>query len=449
MKKILIFVFILAFTSLKIAAQDKIVDKVIAIVGEKMVLLSDVETQYQQYLMQGNIENAEQTKCNLLEEMLLQNLLLNQAEIDSIEVSPEEIESEIDRRLRFFIAQIGSKEKLEEFYNKSIIEIKEEFRSSIRDQILVQKMQAKVTEDVTTSPKEVQAYYKSVPKDSLPMIESEYQIGEIKITPTISSQSKEEAKNKLVDIKKRILEGENFETLAILYSQDPGSAKDGGELGFYSRGELYPEFEAAAFKLAKGEISDIIESVTGFHIIQMIERRGDNINVRHILIKPKADTKNITKVIKELDSLSVLINNNTISFQEAAKSVKEKYKDNESGMMMNQYSGSNFFSAEDLSTNVFFTIDKLQEGKVSKPIKTQDESGKDIYRILYLHTRTEPHIANLEQDYDFISKQVLNNKKQEELHKWVRAKQKATYIVVMEPYTSNCTFNFNWNKSDE
>ncbi len=449
MKKISIIILILSVISLKITAQDKIVDKVIAIVGEKMVLLSDVETQYQQYLMQGNIENAQETKCSILEEMLLQNLLLNQAEIDSIEVSAEEIESEIDRRLRFFIAQIGSKEKLEEFYNKSIIEIKEEFRSSIRDQILVQKMQSKVTEGVTISPKEVQAYFKSVPKDSLPMIESEYQIGEIKITPTISSRSKEEAKNKLIDIKKRIVEGESFETLAILYSEDPGSAKDGGELGFYSRGELYPEFEAAAFKLAKGEISDIIESVAGFHIIQMIERRGDNINVRHILIKPKADMEDITKVIKELDSLSVLINNNTISFQEAAKSVKEKHKDNESGMMMNQYSGSNFFSAEDLSTNVFFTIDKLQVGKVSKTTKTQDENGKDIYRILYLNSRTEPHIANLEQDYDFISKQVLNNKKQEKLFEWVRAKQKATYIVVMQPYSSNCSFNFNWNKADE
>ncbi len=449
MKKILIFVLILALTTLKLAAQDKIVDKVIAIVGEKMVLLSDVETQYQQYFMQGNVGEPQETKCSILEEMLLQNLLLNQAEIDSIEVSPEEIESEIDRRLRFFIAQIGSKEKLEEFYNKSIIEIKEEFRSSIRDQILVQKMQAKVTEDVTISPKEVQSYFNAIPKDSLPMIESEYQIGEIKITPTIGKKSKDEAKNKLIDIQKRILEGESFETLAILYSEDPGSAKDGGELGFHSRGELYPEFEAAAFKLAKGETSEIIESAAGFHIIQMIERRGDNINVRHILIKPKADISEITKVIKELDSLSVLINNNTLSFQEAAKSVKEKYKDNESGMMMNQYSGSNYFKADDLSTNMFFTIDKLQVGKVSKPAKTQDEFGKDVYRILYLHARTKPHIANLEDDYDFISKQVLNNKKQEKLYKWVRAKQKATYIVVMQPYATNCSFNFNWNKSNE
>jgi peptidyl-prolyl cis-trans isomerase SurA len=449
MKKILIFVLILALTSLKLAAQDKIVDKVIAIVGEKMVLLSDVETQYQQYYMQGNVGEPQETKCSILEEMLLQNLLLNQAEIDSIEVSPEEIESEIDRRLRFFIAQIGSKEKLEEFYNKSIIEIKEEFRSSIRDQILVQKMQAKITEDVTISPKEVQSYFNAIPKDSLPMIESEYQIGEIKIIPTIGKKSKEEAKNKLIDIQKRILEGESFETLAILYSEDPGSAKDGGELGFHSRGELYPEFEAAAFKLAKGETSEIIESAAGFHIIQMIERRGDNINVRHILIKPKADISEITKVIKELDSLSVLINNNTLSFQEAAKSIKEKYKDNESGMMMNQYSGSNYFKADDLSTNMFFTIDKLQVGKVSKPAKTQDEFGKDVYRILYLHARTKPHIANLEDDYDFISKQVLNNKKQEKLYKWVRAKQKATYIVVMQPYATNCSFNFNWNKSNE
>jgi len=446
MKKTLILIFISILINNYVSAQDKIVDKIIAVVGENMVMISDIETQFQQYKMQGITGDEQKIKCGILEELLLQNLLLNQAKIDSIEVSNDEIESEIDRRLRYFISQIGSKEKLEEFYDKSILEIKEEFRSSIHDQLLIQKMQGKITQNVSVRPKDVQEYFNTIPKDSLPMIESKYKIGEILIVPAISEKSKTDAKEKLNDFKERILKGENFETLAILYSEDPGSAKDGGELGFYGRGELYPEFEAAAFKLEKGEISDIVETSAGFHIIQMIERKGNNINVRHILIKPKADMNIISDAINELDSLSVLINNNTLKFQEAAKYINEKYDDNGSGMMMNQYSGSTSFLADDLEPNVFFVVDKLKEGEASKPTKTQDQYGKDVYRILFLSERTEPHTANLDDDYDFIQQQVLSIKKNEKLAEWVNNKKDNTYIKIMEPYKSNCEFNFNWNQ---
>lgn len=446
MKKILALILLSTLTIGNISAQDKIVDKIIAIVGENMVMISDIETQYQQYRMQGITGNEQEMKCSILEELLLQNLLLNQAKIDSIEVSQDEIESEIDRRLRYFISQIGSKEKLEEFYDKSILEIKEEFRTSIRDQLLIQKMQGKITQDVTVSPKDVQVYFNTIPKDSLPMIESKYEIGKILIIPTISERAKIEAKLRLTDLKERIIKGESFETLAILYSEDPGSAKDGGELGFYGRGELYPEFEAAAFKLEKGEISEIVETSAGFHIIQMIERRGNNINVRHILIKSKAEMQDISDAISELDSLSVLINNNSLSFQGAAKYINEKYEDNGSGMMMNQYSGSASFLADDLEPAVFFVVDKLKKGQASKPTKTQNEYGTDVYRILLLSERSNPHTANLDDDYDFVRQQVLSIKKNENLAKWVNNKKNSTYIKIMEPYKSSCEFNFKWNQ---
>jgi len=276
------------FCVFSINAQEVIIDQVVAIVGDKIILESEVETQYVQYRMQGDIRGSSSAvKCEIMENMVFQKLMVNQAEIDSVEVSDSQVESEMDRRLRYYISQFGSQEKLEEFYQKSLIEIKEEFKEMVKEQMMVENVQHSITQDVKITPTEVRSYFKSIPKDSIPLVNSEVEIGQIVKQPPINVKEKIAIKEKLVEIRNRIIEGEAFSTLAVLYSEDPGSAKNGGELGLYGRGELYPEFEAVAFKLEKDELSEIVETEAGYHILQLIERKGDYVNVRHILLRPK------------------------------------------------------------------------------------------------------------------------------------------------------------------
>jgi len=289
-------------------AQQKIIDGVAAIVGENIVLTSDVESQYMQFRMQGNISRGSEVRCDILQNQIIQKMLLHQAKtIDSIEISDDQVEANMNQRLRYFVSQMGSEKKLEEYYNKSIEDIKDEFRDMIREQMLVQQERQQLTKNVNITPSEVQEFYKTIPKDSIPMVPTEYVIGHIVKKPPISPDVLNNARTRLKELRQRIIDGESFSTLAILYSQDPGSAKKGGELGFYGRGELYPAFDAIAFNLKKGEVSEIVKTKAGFHIIQLIERRGELINVRHILISPEPTTANIRKAKNELDSLARLI----------------------------------------------------------------------------------------------------------------------------------------------
>ena len=300
MRKYILIAFLL-FSS-QIFAQKEI-DGVRAIVGNEIILTSDIETQYQQYLAQG-YANREEIKCQIIEDLLYQKLLLNQAKIDSLEISEQEIESELEKRIRYFVGQVGSKEKLEEFYGKSIIEIKSEFRDLINEQLLSQRMQGSITADVKVTPSEVKTYFNNLAKDSLPTIEAEVEISQIVLKPEISQQEKERVKNKLKSFKERLQNGEDFKVLAALYSDDPGSAKNGGELGFVGRGDLVPAFEAAAYKLKGDEISNIIKSEFGYHIIQLIERRGEQINVRHILLKPKVSSTQLMELKSEIEDIA-------------------------------------------------------------------------------------------------------------------------------------------------
>ncbi|MDZ7741877.1 MAG: peptidylprolyl isomerase [Bacteroidota bacterium] len=278
-----IFVFLSGIMQVSMA-QEEVVDEIVAIVGKNIILKSEIEGQYMQYRMQEGIKGSENTvKCRILEDLLYQKLLLNQAQIDSIEATDSEVEMSMDQRLRYFISQFGSEEKLEEFYKKSIIEIKEEMRELVREQMMVDKVQQNITQDVSITPSEVRKFYRSLPEDSIPYVNAQLEVAQIVKLPPVSIEQKLMIKEKLKNIRQRISDGESFKALAVLYSEDPGSAKKGGELGFHGRGELYPEFEAVAFKLKKGEISEVIETKAGFHIVELLERRGDYFNVRHIL----------------------------------------------------------------------------------------------------------------------------------------------------------------------
>jgi peptidyl-prolyl cis-trans isomerase SurA len=427
--------------------EGKIIDQVIAVVGGHIILESDVEAQYMQYRMQEGITGSSSTvKCSMLETMLYQKLLLNQAELDSVEVSDSQVEAEMDRRLRHYIGLLGSPEKFEEFYQKSIIEFKDELRDQVKELLLVETVQQKITGDIKITPSEVKAFFKDIPQDSIPFINAEVELAQIVKLPPVNKEESEKVKNKLQELRYRVLNGENFATLAILYSEDPGSAKNGGELGLFGRGEMFPAFEAAAFSLDKGELSEIVETDAGFHIIQMIERRGEYVNARHILLRPKVSTLDLARAKVQLDSISNLITNKQFTFEEAIIKFSDDPSKNNGGLLINPMTGNSLFESDQLDPKVFFVIDKLEVGDISSPVQFQTEDAKDAYRILYLKKRTEPHQANLKQDYDRIQEWALAEKKQDVIGDWIQDKASQSYIKISGNY-NNCAFINSWGNN--
>lgn len=445
-------IFLLFFSALLIpsgysqAVDDSVVDGVVAIVGANVILKSDIEAQYLQYRMQGDIRGgAEKIKCQLFETMLFQKLLLNQAQVDSATVTDAQVESELDRRLRYFINQIGSPEKLEEYYQKTLVQIKNEMRDIIKEQMLIEVAQQKITKEVTVTPSEVKAFYKDIPKDSIPEIASEYEIGIISKKPVVGEAEKEEVITRLKDFKQRVAKGDDFSTLAILYSEDPGSSKQGGELGLFKRGEMRTEFEAAAFKLKPGEVSDIVETEDGYHIIQMIEKRGEYINVRHILLQPKVSYSSMNKARTLLDSVRNMIIDKKMTFDQAVLRFSDDPTRNNGGIMVNPATGAGKFESAQLDPKVFFVVDKLKAGDISQAVLYKNDRGKEEYRLYYLKSRTVPHKANLEEDYYRIQSLALERKKMDVVNQWILQKIKKTYISIIGQY-GNCNFEREWQK---
>ncbi len=424
--------------------QQTVLDAVVAVVGKNIILQSDIETQYLQYRMQGYIEGSSANiKCDILKELVFQKLLLNQADIDSIVVSTVQVEQELDRRFRYYITQFGSQEKLEEYYHKTVDQFKEEMREIIGDQILQQDVQTEITKNITITPKEIKAFYKDIPQDSLPLINTAYQVSEIVKKPPVSAAEKLAVKERLLNFRNRIIKGENFSTLAILYSEDPGSAKKGGELGMYGRGELYPEFEAVAYGLKEGEISGIVETEAGYHIIQMIEKKDEFINVRHILLQPKISPLELQNAAIYLDSIRAFIVNDSLSFADAALKYSDSQNRFSGGIIINKGSGNAMFQAEELDPKVFYVIDKLEVGQVSEAVSYKTEDNQEAYRLLQLVKKVAPHKANMKQDYDVIQKAAINKKKQEIIDSWVKERAAKTYIRINEKF-NNCSYFDTW-----
>jgi peptidyl-prolyl cis-trans isomerase SurA len=420
------------------------IDEVVAVVGKHFVLLSDIESQYLQMRMQGSIQGSEENaKCQILENLLFEKLLLHQAALDSIELTPEQVNSELDRRMRYFIQQFGSQEKLEEYYNKSIIEFKDELREVIGEQLLIGQVQDKITEKTQVSPSEVRKFFRNIPKDSIPLISSEVEIAQVVKKPVITPEERFEVKERLKKMRERVLKGESFSALAVLYSEDPGSAKQGGDIGLRGRGELYPEFEAVAFKLNTGEISEIVETEAGYHIIEGIERRGEFVRVRHILLRPKVSPYQMAEAREFLDSIASLIRNDSIGFEDAVKQFSTDPSKNNNGLLINPYSGSSMWPVDELNPRVFFVIDKLNPGDISAPTLIQDEKGEEAYALLMLRKRTLPHRANLEEDYNQIQEWALLEKRQETVINWISKNLNRIYIKINENY-HHCRFQQDW-----
>ncbi|MBR7023965.1 MAG: peptidylprolyl isomerase [Bacteroidales bacterium] len=448
----------LMFLALPMMAQNRqpqVIDKVVAVVGKNIILQSDIENQYIQYRVQGLAAGTgKEIRSRILEDLLLQKLMLNQAEMDSITVTDDQVEADMEQRIRYFIARIGSQEKLEEQFGKSMAEIKDEVRQARRDQMLQEQVQAKIMQNVTVTPKEVKDFFRDIPKDSLPTISPSYEIVQIVKRPPVSIDEKLQVKDRLYQIRKRILEGESsFSTMAVLYSEDPGSARQGGELGFAGKGVYATEFENVAFNLRDGEISDVVETEFGFHIIQLIERRGETINCRHILLTAKVPVEALEKAQNQLDSVAQLIRNGDMTFEEACKKFSDDDSKSNGGYLTNAVSGGNWLSLQDLQElegsypeykNLAFVISRLNVGEVSDPLPMTTNENNDAFRLVMVKRKTEAHQANLKDDYNLIQNWALGQKRQEAIGKWVKDKAAKAYIRLDENYKNN-DFYYDWN----
>lgn len=436
--KITIAIVILgAISTFSAKSQNMVIDQVVAVVGNKIIKKSDIETQYLQIKAEGN----EVDKCHILEVMLRMKLMVNQAAIDSIEVTESQVEQELNQRLNAFISQAGSQKAVEDYFKKSILEMKDDMRNEIRDNMISQRMEDEITGDIKITPSEVKAFYNKQDKDSLPLINSQIELYQIGIYPPYTEKAIFELKEKMLDMRRQIIEGKSFASLAVLYSED-GSAMRGGELGFTQKGSWDPEFAKAAFALKeRGEVSKIVESQFGYHLIQLIERRGDMVNARHILMKPKADAEAITKAVSRLDSIVALIKKDSITFEKAALYFSEdKSTRANSGLVMNPQTGEPRFEMDQINPVDYRVVKDLKIGEISAPFESMDDKGKRIYKVMMIKSRSNPHKANLKDDFDLLKNMALANKKNNIINDWITEKIQSTYIHIDDSY-KGCNFS--------
>lgn len=429
------------------SVQGQIIDKVVAVIGENIVLMSDIEGQIDQMTL-NDIPVNENSKCEVLEDLMYQKLFIEGAKRDSVEVGEQAVEQELNRRLRYFVNQIGSEAELEKFYGKSIDKIKEDFREEVRNLLLIQQMQQEVSGDVTVSPLEVREFYRSIPKDSLPYINSEVRLAQIIKLPEINEEQEQQIIDKLNGFRDRVAKGEDFGTLAYLYSMDPGSAQQNGELGLMDRSELVPEFSNAANGLQKNEVSEVVKTDFGYHIIQMIDRRGDMINVRHILLIPQVASVDLQRSRKFLDSLKteILINDSLNFAQAAVKFSTDLDTRMNGGEMINPLDGTSKFDMETLGQydrQLLFSIEKSKVGDIIGPELFQARDGKKSYRLVKLIERTEPHVANLSDDYNRLAQSAKRKKENELIESWINKNKQSAYVWV-DPSFQSCPFRVEW-----
>ncbi len=424
--------------SVSLKSQNTI-DQVVAVVCGERVLLSDIEQEIMQMKMQGDV-TGEKDKCFVLEQLLIQKLLLAQSKIDSLTSNEESVESEMNRRLKYFINQIGSEKALENYFRKPMYEIKDDLRDLIREQLLTQQMRQKIVEKVTVTPSEVKDFFKQIPTDSLPQIPDRYVLQQIMIFPPSTAEAKFRVKEKLLEIRDRVLKGERFSTLAVAYSEDRASAIRGGELGFRSRDELVKEFADVAFNLKEGQVSNIVETEYGFHLIQMIENKGDRVNVRHILMKPQYSSDMLTKAVVKLDSILNLVKTDSLTFENAAMRFSEDKKSSlNGGLVINQYTNTAMFEKDQLQPSDYYIIKELKEGEMSAPFESRDDHANVVFKVVKVKKIIKSHKANIKDDYDVIQTLAKQSVENDILKSWVEKKQKTTFIRIDSSF-KNCNF---------
>ena len=433
---ILVFTFLL-ITQLGFS-QGIIIDKVISKVGGELVLLSELEEQFAYAASQKEGGIPPEAKCVILEQILAQKLLLNQSRLDSIEVSDDEVETQMSARFDRILQMMGGDvTQFESFYGQSIPQAQETMRGELKNQLLTERMRSQVLNSINVTPSEVKAFFARIPKDSLPYFSSEVEVREIVMKPEVNEEQDRLAREKLENLRKRVIEGgEDFADLARKFSDDPGSARLGGDLGMTKRGSFVPEFEAAAYNLEAKGFSKVIKSEFGYHFIQLLERRGNSIYTRHILIKPEITEADLELTVQRLDSVRMLVASDSITFSIAVKrySNDKVQSYNNDGLLVNPQSNNAIFEQGDLDTDIYFTIDSMEVGDISAPFMYLDPRGEQLFRIVMLQSRTDPHVASLATDYSKIQQAAVNEKKSEYITSWVDERVDATFIDIDKEY---------------
>ena len=431
---------LMLFAAVSVYGQDNVIDEVVWVVGDEAILKSDVESERLNAQYEGRKFDGD-PYCIIPEQLAVQKLFLHQAAIDSIEVSEQEVIGQVERRTNWLIEQVGgSKEKLEEYYNKTSTQIREMLRENIRDGLTVQKMQQHIVGEIKITPAEVRRYFKDLPQDSIPFVPTQVEVQIVTLEPKIPLEEVERVKKTLRDYTDGINSGKmSFATYARFYSEDPGTARRGGELGFMGKGELVPEYANVAFNLQDpNKVSKIVETEFGFHIIQLIEKRGDRINTRHILLKPKVEEKDLEAALVRLDSIADDIRNQKFTFDDAATYIsQDKDTKNNHGLMANKNTGTARFEMQDLaqvSQEVAKMVENMNVGEISRAFTMINDKGKEVCAIVKLKSRINGHKATISEDYQRLKAIVMEKRSEDKLEKWIKEKQKHTYVRINEKW---------------
>jgi peptidyl-prolyl cis-trans isomerase SurA len=419
-----------------------LVESIAAIVGNEVVYLSDLENTIADMRRSGTKTTYAELRCNVFQEMLITKLFLDKARIDSINVADDAVDADLNMRMNDAIRRAGSEEALVEYFKKSILEIRRDIKKSLLEQETVRQVQNKISENISITPGDVKRYFASIPKDSLPIIPARYEVGVIQLDPPSNEDNKMEARQKLLDIRSQILAGKSFNVLAIMYSEDTESAKKGGEIGFMTRGELEKPYADAAFSLTMGTVSKIVESKFGFHIIQLIDRKGEMVNTRHILIRPTVKPDQAAQALARLDSIANQIRKDSLKFEMAAM-MYSTHKDSKinGGVLVNPNPSDrvSWLTLEELNKEMYVKVRDLKPGEISDPFKTTDDNNSPVFRIVKLINEIPAHTANMKDDYQILYNATLANARTKVYEKWIKEKIKTTYIKISEECKS-CEF---------
>ncbi len=433
---------IILISYISAAKAQTLVESIAAIVGNEVVYLSDVENEINNMKMNGSRAPADELKCYVFQELLVSKLFLDQARIDSINVTDDSVEGDLNMRMNDAIRRAGSEKALETYFKKSMIEIRRDIRKSLVQQQIISEVQNNISKNLTVTPNDVKRYYNAIPRDSIPAIPSKVQISLIQLNAPGNDENKAAARQKLLDIRSQILAGKSFNVLAIMYSEDPGTAASGGEVGYKLRGELEKEYADVAFSLTPNTVSKIVETKYGFHIIQLIDRKGDLVNTRHILIRPKVTPEESEKAISKLDSIVNLIRKGSVKFEDAALKYSTHLDSKVNGGKFVSTDPSQritWFSLDELSKEMYMKVRDLKIGEISDPFKTTDENGNVVFRVVRLDDEIPAHRADFKDDYQFLYNAALMFQRQQKYQDWVKKKIETTYVKISDEFKT-CKF---------
>jgi peptidyl-prolyl cis-trans isomerase SurA len=433
---------------ISVANSQVLVESIAAIVGNEEIYLSDIENGVLDIRRGGNRKPVEEIRCDVFQELLISKLFVDQARIDSIEVTDDMVESDLNMRMNDAIRQAGSEKALEDYFKKSMVEIRRDIREAMVEQQVVMEVQNSISADLIITPNDVKRYFNSIPRDSLPVIPSRVQISLIQLDPPKNEENKADARQKLLDIRSQILAGKSFNVLAIMYSED-GSAVSGGEIGYKLKGELEKEYADAAWSLSKNTVSKIVETKYGYHIIQLIDRKGDLANTRHILIRPKVKPEESERAIFRLDSLAKLIRKDSLKFENVAIRYSTHSDSRINGgkfVSTNPSDRINWFSLDELNKEMYVKVRDLKVGEISEPFQTTDDIGNVVFRVVRLDDEIPAHRANLKDDYQFFYNAAMMRERQTTYLEWIRKKLETTYIKISDEFKSCKFLETGWLK---